>query len=302
MTTAEKTNQKAAVTDEVDKGKKAIDQAPDVEGVNQAKADGIKKIDDQHQAGTGVDIRKDQAKKDLDTEATKVQGEIDNDSTLTTAEKTNQKAAVTDEVDKGKKAIDQAKDIDGVNQVKADGIKKIDDQHQPGTGVDVRKDQAKKDLETESTKVQGEIDADPTLTTAEKTSQKAAVATETTKAKTAIDQAPDVEGVNQAKADGIKKIDNQHQIGTGVTIRKPQVTKVQSGINNGPKLTTIKKTKQNGDNIKSEKNQKSVHSDSKSEKELPKTGEKQSNSTAMFGILLSIGSGMIFWKKKKESE
>ncbi|WP_115234611.1 LPXTG cell wall anchor domain-containing protein [Enterococcus durans] len=52
----------------------------------------------------------------------------------------------------------------------------------------------------------------------------------------------------------------------------------------------------------SEKNQKSVHSDSKSEKELPKTGEKQSNSTAMLGILLSIGSGMIFWKKKKESE
>ncbi len=211
LSATEKTNQKDAVTAEVTKAKDAVDQAKDVAGLNKAKGDGIKAIDAQHQAGTGIDVLKDQAKNDLDAEATKIDGEIDNDPTLTTAEKTSQKAAVATETTKAKTAIDQAADIAGVNQAKADGITNIGAQHQAGTGIDVLKDQAKNDLDAEATKVQGEIDNDPTLTTAEKTNQKAAVTDEVDKGKKAIDQAPDVEGVNQAKTDGIKKIDDQHQ-------------------------------------------------------------------------------------------
>ncbi|HHD1583655.1 TPA: DUF1542 domain-containing protein, partial [Enterococcus faecalis] len=78
------------------------------------------------------DNRKAQAKADIDAEAEKVKGEIDADGTLTAEEKGKQKAGVDQEAEKAKGAIDGAKDIDGVNQAKADGIKAIDDQHKSG--------------------------------------------------------------------------------------------------------------------------------------------------------------------------
>ncbi|MGC2993734.1 LPXTG cell wall anchor domain-containing protein, partial [Enterococcus faecalis] len=44
-----------------------------------------------------------------------------------------------------KGAIDAAKDSDGVNQTKADGIKAMDDQHKSGDPVENRKENAKTD-------------------------------------------------------------------------------------------------------------------------------------------------------------
>ncbi|NSN07052.1 DUF1542 domain-containing protein, partial [Enterococcus faecalis] len=73
--------------------------------------------------------------------------EIDADGTLTAEEKGKQKAGVDQEAEKAKGAIDVAKDSDGVNQTKADGIKAMDDQHKSGDPVDNRKAQAKADID-----------------------------------------------------------------------------------------------------------------------------------------------------------
>ncbi|NGG35455.1 DUF1542 domain-containing protein, partial [Enterococcus faecalis] len=72
-----------------------------------------------HKSGDPVDNRKEVAKADIDAAAAKVKGEIDADGTLTADEKGKQKAVVDQEAEKAKKAIDEAKDIDGVNQAKA---------------------------------------------------------------------------------------------------------------------------------------------------------------------------------------
>ncbi|NGG35453.1 DUF1542 domain-containing protein, partial [Enterococcus faecalis] len=197
-----------------------IDEAKDIDGVNQAKAAGIKAMDDQHKSGDPVDNRKEAAKADIDAAAAKVKGEIDADGTLTAEEKGKQKAVVDQEAEKAKKAIDEAKDIDGVNQAKAAGIKAMDDQHKSGDPVDNRKEAAKADIDAAAAKVKGEIDADGTLTAEEKGKQKAVVDQEAEKVKKAIDEAKDIDGVNQAKAAGIKAMDDQHKSGNPVDNRK----------------------------------------------------------------------------------
>ena len=100
LTAEEKGKQKAGVDQEAEKAKKAIDGATAIDEVNQAKADGIKAIDNQHKSGDPVDSRKEPAKADIDAEAEKVKGEIDADSTLTAEEKGKQKAGVDQEAEK----------------------------------------------------------------------------------------------------------------------------------------------------------------------------------------------------------
>ena len=89
-------------------------------------------MDDQHKSGDPVENRKATAKADTEAAATKVKSEIDADGTLTAEEKGKQKASVDQEAEKAKGIIDAAKDIDGVNQAKADGVEAMDDQHKSG--------------------------------------------------------------------------------------------------------------------------------------------------------------------------
>ncbi len=168
MTATAKKQQKEAVTTEAGKAKQAIDQAKNIEEVTTAKDAGIKAIDAQHQSGTAVATRKDDAKKAIDEEAAKVIKAIDQDPTLTDAEKTAQKQAVATEADKAKKAIDAAKGADAVDKAKAAGIKAIDAQHRSGQTIAAQKDAAKKAIDDEAAKVIKAIDQDPTLTDAER--------------------------------------------------------------------------------------------------------------------------------------
>ena len=230
-----------------------------------------------------VDNRKAQAKADIDAEAAKVKGEIDADGTLTAEEKGKQKASVDQEAEKAKGAIDAAKDIDGVNQAKADGIKAIDDQHKSGDPVDNRKAQAKADIDAEAAKVKGEIDADGTLTAEEKGKQKASVDQEAEKAKGAIDAAKDIDGVNQAKADGIKAIDDQHKSGNVFT----EVQKYQKTRNFVPVQTKA---------LPYVEDKKTSMSYSNS---LPKTGESKTMKLLLLGVIGVLGSLISFVVLKK---
>ncbi len=235
LTAAEKTAQKQATADEVTKAKAAIDQVQTIEAINQAKTDGIKAIDVQHQSGADFDKQKEQAKQALDAEAKKVTATIDQDATLTAAEKQNQKQAVAKAADSAKAAVDKVQDMDHLNQAKADGIKAIDDQHQAGVALPTRQDTAKKALDAEAAKITTAIDQDSTLTAAEKKTQKQAVVDATAKAKTAIDQAQNADEVDQKQAEGIKAIDGQHQL--GVALSKQKATAKQAIDDEAAKVT-----------------------------------------------------------------
>ncbi len=62
LTQAEKLTQQQAVADAATQAKAAIDAAKNADAVDQAKADGIKAIDAQHQAGLALNERKEAAK------------------------------------------------------------------------------------------------------------------------------------------------------------------------------------------------------------------------------------------------
>ncbi|MCL8496797.1 hypothetical protein M9195_10030, partial [Apilactobacillus sp. F1] len=86
-----------------------------------------------------------------------------------------QSAAVDADKATGEKAIDAATNADGINQAVSDGTTKIQNDYKPGQSLDNQKAAVKADLEAEATKVKGEIDADNTLTSAEKAQQKSNV-------------------------------------------------------------------------------------------------------------------------------
>lgn len=225
LTTADKQTQKQAVTKEADNAKAAIDKAQDMDHLIQTKADGIKAIDDQHHAGTALPDRQAKAKQAIDDEAAKANAAIDQDSTLTAAEKKTQKQAVLDAAAKAKTAIEQAKDADEADQKQADGIKAIDGQHQFGIALTKQKATAKQAIDDEAANVKGDIDQDVTLTAAEKKTQKQAVDDEAAKVKSALDAAKDADGVIQIQSDGIKAVDDQHQAGTDLAVRKAEAQK-----------------------------------------------------------------------------
>ncbi|MFY1049950.1 mucin-binding protein, partial [Apilactobacillus sp. 1-1-2] len=111
----------------------------------------------------------------LDGEATKVKGEIDADNTLTSAEKAQQKNNVDSVKNIDQAKIDVSSDLNNANAAYDQGVKDIDAQHVPGKSVADQKEAAKANLDSEATKVKGEIDADNTLTSAEKAQQKSNV-------------------------------------------------------------------------------------------------------------------------------
>ncbi|NGG35354.1 DUF1542 domain-containing protein, partial [Enterococcus faecalis] len=218
------------------------------------------------------------AKADIDAAAAKVKGKIDADGTLTAEEKGKQKAVVDQEAEKVKKAIDEAKDIDGVNRAKAAGIKAMDDQHKSGNPVDNRKEAAKADIDAAAAKVKGKIDADGTLTAEEKGKQKAVVDQEAEKAKKAIDEAKDIDGVNRAKAAGIKAMDDQHKSGD-VFVEVPKYQKIRN--------TVLIQTK----NLFHLDDKKTFMSYSN---KLPKTGETKTMKLLLLGVIGVLGSLISF--------
>ncbi|WP_414827245.1 DUF5776 domain-containing protein [Apilactobacillus kunkeei] len=210
LTSAEKAQQKNNVDSVKATDQAKIDAATNADDINAAYDQGVKDIDAQHVPGKSVADQKEAAKANLDGEATKVKNDIANDDTLTKDEKAEQSAKVDADKEAGEKAIDGAKDADGINQALNDGKAKIDSDHVPGKSVADQKETAKANLDGEATKVKGEIDADNTLTSAEKAQQKNNVDSVKATDQAKIDAATNADDINAAYDQGVKDIDAQH--------------------------------------------------------------------------------------------
>ncbi|APS41199.1 FmtB protein [Weissella jogaejeotgali] len=252
LTTAEKSAQKSNVDKAVSAANAAIEVATDADDINQAVADGQTAIANAHQAGQATDDQKDVAKEAIQATANEVKQSIDNDKTLTTVEKSEQKANVDKAVSAANEAIEVATDADDINQAVADGKTDIINQHQISTVVADQKDVAKEALQVAANQTKLDIDNDKTLTTAEKSEQKADVDKAVSAANEAIDAATNADDINQAVADGKTDITNQHQTGTAVADQKEaakitiQATanQIKQAIDNDKTLTTSEKNEQ----------------------------------------------------------
>ena len=254
LTKEEKEIQSNKVDEEASKAKESIDEATTADSVDEAKGKGIELIDKQYQPGTSLDVRKEAAKDAIDEEAKIVKEKIANDSTLTAEEKEIQSNKVDGEALKAKETIDAATTADSVDEAKGKGIELIDNQYQPGSSLDVRKDSAKEAIDAEAAKIKERINNDPTLTAEEKAIQSGGVDQEAVNAKDAIDAATTADGVDEAKGKGIELIDKQHQSGNSLDTRKDsakeaidaEAAKIKERINNDPTLTAEEKAAQSG--------------------------------------------------------
>ncbi|RHW51476.1 DUF1542 domain-containing protein, partial [Lactobacillus bombicola] len=254
---ATKAKQKSNVDTDAAAAKDKIDQAVDAQGVKDAQATGIAKIDSDHISGTtSLADQKKTAKDVIDQEATKVKAEIDADDNLDDATKAKQKSNVDIDAAAAKVKIDQATNAQGVKDARDAGIIKIDSDHvKSSISLDEVKQNDKNAIDQEATKVKAEIDADETLDNAEKASQKANVDTDAIAAKRKIDQATNAQGVKDATAAGITKIDSDHVSNkTSLADQKKaaqdaidaEATKVKAQIDADTSLDSAEKAAQKG--------------------------------------------------------
>ena len=252
LTTAEKQQQTADVDKALKDGKAAIDAATNADDINKAFDTGKTNIDNAHQPGKTIDEQKAAQKQSLNEEAAKVKQDIQNDPTLTAAEKKQQTENVDKALKDGTAAIDAATNADEANQAFATGKINIDKAHQPGKTLDDQKTAQKQSLADEAAKVKEEIQADPTLTTAEKQQQSENVDKALVDGQKAIDQAQDADSVNTAFATGKANIDAQHQPGKSLADQRlaaaaeidKEAAKVKQQIDNDPLLTDTQKAEQ----------------------------------------------------------
>ncbi|KPN83323.1 hypothetical protein RZ76_13940 [Apilactobacillus kunkeei] len=252
LTSAEKAQQKANIDADVKSGKDAIDNATDADNVNRVVSETNSQVDKEHNSGIPVGSQRDSAKQQVEAQAAKVKNDIVNDATLTQAQRDAQIAQVDADKTAAEKSIDEAIDADGINKAISDGNAKIDADHVSGTSVSDQKDNAKNQLDTEATKIKNSIDADDSLTSAEKKDQKAKVDADVEAGKQAIDNATNADGINKSVSDANKSIDSEHVHGTPVNDQKSaakqqiesQAAKVKQDISNDATLTQAQKDAQ----------------------------------------------------------
>ncbi|MFM0784692.1 DUF1542 domain-containing protein, partial [Streptococcus suis] len=188
-----------------DDAKKAIDAETTVAGINNAKTDGEKALDDATVNGeAAIDLTKDKelAKADVDNQAKAAIEAVKNNPNLDATEQAPYIKAIEDAAKEQKAAIDAAKDTAGITDA-VNEAEKVNEEQQ----LAAAKEDAKDKIAEEAAAAKDAIDKNPNLSDAEKTTAKNAVDTEVAKANDAIDKATTPETVQAAEDNGVKAID-----------------------------------------------------------------------------------------------
>ncbi|QYN53295.1 DUF1542 domain-containing protein [Lactobacillus panisapium] len=239
--------------DERDTANAAIDAAKTADAINSAVATGKPAIENSYQPGTDLSQQITDAKKIIAQAYTDTAAKINGDPTLSKDQKAAQLKTAGDERDTANAAIDAAKTADAINSAVATGKPAIEKAYQPGTKLDDQMQTAKDKIDQIATQVKGEIDKDPTLTTSEKTAQKAKVDSDAQIAKGNIDKAADAQGILDALNAGEEAIRNDHVPNTTSLEDQKKIAKdkidqkaveIKNAIDNDETLTTAEKTKQ----------------------------------------------------------
>ncbi|MGL6206431.1 MAG: pectate lyase-like adhesive domain-containing protein, partial [Lactobacillus panisapium] len=108
---------------------------------------------------------------------------------------------------------------------KKQGLADIQAAYDNGVALETNRNDQKNKIDAEATTIKKAIDDDPTLTTAEKTDQKANVDKHAQLAKDNIDKATDAQGIKDAFDEGKTNIDNDHVPGDSVEAQRAAAKK-----------------------------------------------------------------------------
>ncbi|HEL1593394.1 TPA: DUF1542 domain-containing protein, partial [Streptococcus suis] len=188
-----------------DDAKKAIDTETTVAGINNAKTDGEKALDDATAKGeAAIDLTKDKelAKADVDNQAKAAIEAVKNNPNLDATEQAPYIKAIEDAAKEQKAAIDAAKDTAGITDAVNEAEKVNEEQK-----LAAAKEDAKDKIAEEAAAAKEAIDKNPNLSGAEKTAAKDAVDVAAGNANQAIDAATTPAEAQTAEDNGVKAID-----------------------------------------------------------------------------------------------
>ncbi|WP_061767948.1 YSIRK-type signal peptide-containing protein, partial [Streptococcus suis] len=169
-----------ALDKSADDAKKAIDAETTVAGINNAKTDGEKALDDATVNGeAAIDLTKDKelAKADVDNQAKAAIEAVKNNPNLDATEQAPYIKAIEDAAKEQKAAIDAAKDTAGITDAVNEAEKVNEEQK-----LAAAKEDAKDKIAEEAAAAKDAIDDNPNLSDAEKQAAKDAVDAEVAKA------------------------------------------------------------------------------------------------------------------------
>ncbi|RMC32840.1 SLAP domain-containing protein, partial [Lactobacillus sp. ESL0245] len=205
LTAEEKTQQTKAVDAAAQAADDQINKATNADEVNTAVKDGKAAIDQAHQAGTGVDEQKSQAKAEIDQAAKNAKDKVDSNKDITDKQKAK------DQIDKiaqdAKDKIDNAQDQAIINSSKNQGIADI---NKIADGKDNKDDQAEakekaKDAVDEAANdAKDKVDSNKDITDKQKAKDQIDKIAQDAKDK--IDNAQDQAIINSSKNQGIADI------------------------------------------------------------------------------------------------
>ncbi|GAP04453.1 beta strand repeat-containing protein [Fructobacillus tropaeoli] len=220
LTTAQKQVQESQVDQDAAKAQEAINAATDADETNAARNTGTQAMTSDHQPGASIADQKAAANQAVATKATAAKAAIEADKTLTTAQKQAQDQQIDQDEAKAQAAINAATDADETNAAREAGNQTVVNDHQPGASIADQKAAANQAVANKAAAIKAAIEADKSLTTAQKQAEENRVDQAVTKAQAAINAATDADAMNTARDAGNQVVVNDHQPGTSITDQK----------------------------------------------------------------------------------
>uniref|UniRef100_UPI00128FD1C4 DUF1542 domain-containing protein n=1 Tax=Streptococcus suis TaxID=1307 RepID=UPI00128FD1C4 len=225
-----------------DDAKKAIDAETTVAGINNAKTDGEKALDDATVNGeAAIDLTKDKelAKADVDNQAKAAIEAVKKNPNLDESEQAPYIEEIEKAAEKQKAAIDAAKDTAGITDA-VDAAEKVNEEQQ----LAAAKEDAKDKIAEEAAAAKDAIDKNPNLSDAEKTAAKDAVDVAAGNANQAIDAATTPAEAQTAEDNGVKAIDAEELAAAKQDAKNKiaeDVKAAKEAIDNNPNLSEDEK-------------------------------------------------------------
>lgn len=199
--------------------------------------------------GMAVSDRQNVAKADLNQNLSDTNMAISQDVTLTNAVKQQQQKTAQDAYNQALIALTAAKAAQDILDQTATGNSNIAGAHISGPSLTSQRQAVQALLDGENNQVAGAINADGTLTTADKSAQANNLAAAYQQASQALAAAQDAQAILDAKTTGLGNIDRTHTAGTGVDQQRKAAqsaldlenTRVQGLINNDKTLLDSEK-------------------------------------------------------------
>ncbi|MCK8638921.1 DUF1542 domain-containing protein [Fructobacillus fructosus] len=235
---ADQSNQKAVIDAQASNAKQAVQNANNADEVNQAQTQGIQSINDLANAKKSAS----QAVKD---DAQKARDVINNSPVLTTVEKANRNKQIDAAVTNAQNAIDQATTPDDVNQVVSDTSEfktslaaSVDTSQVPS--IQAQQTAANQAIDAAKAVAEAKVDADSSITAADKQAQKDALDAVANQAKTAIQQAATADTINQVRDNGTDALNSLDKTNADKAV-SDQASSAHVKINGNPALTQVQK-------------------------------------------------------------